>query len=74
MFNSAVKTLTKMAMQIHPRNSKQNFSFIAKFVTRRIKENKPMFIEMNTLRVEFCSQNSTLIKLEHIYNWVNKII
>jgi len=43
-------------------------------VTRRIKENKPMFIKTNTLRVEFYSQNSTLIKLEYIYNWVNKII
>ena len=74
MLKGAAKTLTETVTQTHPKNSTRNFSFTAKCVTRRIKVNKPMFIETNTLRVEFCSQNSTLIKLEHIYNWVNKII
>jgi len=60
MLKGAAKILTEMATQIHPRNSTLNFSYTAKCVARRIKENKPMFVETNTLSVEFYSQNSTL--------------
>ena len=74
MLKSTTKTLTKTSTQIYPKKFDTNFSFIAKCVTRRIKESKLMFIETNTLTVEICNQNTTLIKLEHIYNWVNKII
>ena len=60
MLKGAAKILIEMATQIHPRNSTLNFSYTAKCVARRIKENKPMFVETNTLSVEFYSQNSTL--------------
>ena len=73
MLKGAVKILTETAAQIHLRNSMQNFLFTAGCVPRRNKENKPMFIETNTLRVEFYTQNSTLVKLEYTYNWENNI-
>lgn len=63
MLRGAANTLTEIATQIHPRTWTRCESFTRKCEERAIKENNPMFIETNTLRVKFCNQLKFNIKL-----------
>ena len=65
MLRGAAKTLTEIATQIHPRTLTRSESFTRKCEVRAIKENNPMFIETNTLTVNFCKQLKFNIKLQH---------
>lgn len=53
MLKGAAKTLTEMATHIHPRAWTLDGCLTANCVTRKIKENIPMFIRANSLMVNF---------------------
>lgn len=56
MLKGAANTLTEIATHIHPRTWTRYELFTRNCEVRMIKENTPMFIEANILRVKFCSQ------------------